>query len=462
MSIFTSTVAAISTPPGKGGVALIRISGEEAFAVCERVFVPRGKTKLSDIPPRRATYGDIYLDGKKIDDGMLTLFPAPHSFTGECVAEICCHGGILITKTVLEAVLVAGAVPAGPGEFTRRAFVNGKLSLTDAEAIGNLLEAKSMAQIALASENSRGRLSCEISKISESLTSLLSSIYARIDYPDEDLGEFSDGESREILIKIQEKIERLIRTYKTGRAVSEGIDAVICGKPNAGKSTLYNLILGEDAAIVTDLAGTTRDVLTRSAPLGSVLLNLADTAGIRESADEVERIGIERARERILSSELVLAVFDLSRPFDADDEEIVNLLSSSEKTVISILNKADICDTGSVFDASRLGPLLKHSLGLSAKSGGAEELARLVEELFTDGDICIGEDAIVSSARQSAALKVALEYIKCAVSAYDAGLAADVASSDAERALGAISELEGRSAREDVIADIFAKFCVGK
>lgn len=462
MSIFTSTVAAISTPPGKGGVALIRISGEEAFAVCERVFTPRGKMKFSDIPPRRATYGDIYLDGQKIDDGMLTLFPAPNSFTGECVAELCCHGGILITKTVLEAVLLAGAVPAGPGEFTRRAFVNGKLSLTDAEAIGNLLEAKSPAQIALASEDSRGRLSSEISEISKSLTSLLSSIYARIDYPDEDLGEFSDSESREILVKIHDRIERLLRTYKTGRAVSEGISTVICGKPNAGKSTLYNLILGEDAAIVTDVAGTTRDVLTRSAPLGNVLLNLADTAGIRDGADEVERIGIERSRARISSSELVLAVFDLSRPFDEDDGALVKLLSSSEKTVISILNKADICDTGRVFDSSRLGSLLKYSVTLSAKSGSAEELSRLVEELFTDGDISIGEDAIISSARQSAALKTALEYIKCAISAYDSGLAADVASSDAERALGAISELEGRSAREDVIADIFAKFCVGK
>ena len=166
MSIFTSTVAAISTPPGKGGVALIRISGEDAFAVCERVFVPRGKMKFSEIPPRRATYGDIYLGGQKIDDGLITLFPAPGSFTGECVAEICCHGGILITKTVLEAVLIAGAAPAGPGEFTRRAFVNGKLSLTDAEAIGNLLEAKSLSQIALSSEDSRGRLSSEILAIS--------------------------------------------------------------------------------------------------------------------------------------------------------------------------------------------------------------------------------------------------------------------------------------------------------
>ena len=462
MSVFTSTVAAISTPPGKGGVALIRISGDDAFAVCERVFSPRGKIKFSDIQPRRATYGDICLDGRRIDDGVLTLYPAPNSFTGESVAEICCHGGVLITKTVLEAVLLAGAVPAGQGEFTRRAFVNGKLSLTDAEAIAGLLEAKSYAQLVLASSESRDKLSSEIANIGERLTTLLSSIYARIDYPEEDLGEFSDGESRDILIEIKEKIERLIRSYRTGRSVSEGITAVICGKPNAGKSTLYNLILGEDAAIVTDVAGTTRDVLTRSSPLGSVLLNLSDTAGIHESSDTVEKIGIERTMARISSSELVLAVFDTSRPFDGDDEQLAKLLSESGKTVISVLNKADIRDTAGAFDTSRLGALLKNSVTLSAKSGDTAELAKLVEELFVDGDIRVGEDAVVSSARQSAALKSALEYVKCAIAAYDEGLAADVASSDAERALNAISELEGRSAREDVIAEIFSKFCVGK
>ena len=462
MSIFTSTIAAISTPPGKGGVALIRISGENAFGVAERVFRPRGGRAVAEMPPRYAVYGDIYLGEDKIDDGILTLYSAPNSYTGEDIAEISCHGGALITRTVLEAVLLAGAVPAEAGEFTRRAFVNGRLSLTEAEAIGNLLDAKSLAQITLASSDSRGRLAREIQAIRESLTSLLSSIYARIDYPDEDLGDFTDGESREILAKIRLRLERLIRSYRTGRAINEGIDTVICGKPNVGKSTLYNLILGEDAAIVTDIEGTTRDILERRVALSDVMLNLSDTAGIRESRDEVEKIGIERTRERIEKCELVLAVFDLSRPFDERDAELASLLRESGKTVICILNKADICDTGAAFDASRLGALLKNSVKISARDGDALELSALVASLFTDGEINPRSDAIVASARQNAALKEALYCIDCAIQAYDDGLASDLASGDIERALGAVALLDGRAVADEVVSDIFAKFCVGK
>ena len=462
MSVFTSTIAAISTPPGKGGVALIRISGEDAFAVAARVFRPMGSRTVSELPMRYAAYGDIYLGKEKIDDGLLTMFSAPNSYTGEDVAEICCHGGALVTRTVLEAVLSAGALAAAPGEFTRRAFVNGRLSLTEAEAIGNLLEAKSAAQITLAAGAARGRLTEEIALIRERLTTLLSSIYARIDYPDEDLGDFTDSEARDILIGVKKKIDCLEHTYRTGRSINEGIDTVICGKPNAGKSTLYNLILGEDAAIVTDVAGTTRDVLMRSAPLGNVLLNLYDTAGIHESLDTVEKIGIERTKERIDDCELVLAVFDISRPFDGDDEELVNLLCTKGKTVIAILNKTDICNTGDVFDTSRLARLTEHILPLSAKTGDASALSKLIAKLFTDEEINIKEDAVVASARQNSALRRAGEYVSSAIAAYDSGLASDVASSDTERALGAIAELDGKAVAEAVVADIFSRFCVGK
>lgn len=460
MKIFTTTIAAISTPPGKGGVALIRLSGEDAISIAERAFLPRSKRAVSDYPSRCAIYGDVILAGEKIDDALLTVFRAPNSYTGEDTVEICCHGGVLVTKTVLEALITAGAHPASAGEFTRRAFLNGKLTLTEAEAIGDLLEAKSITQIKLTATESRGKLAGEIAAIRSSLTTLLSSIYARIDYPDEDLGEFTDEETLSELLAIRERILALKSTYRTGRSVMEGVRCAIVGKTNAGKSSLYNLLVGEDAAIVTDIEGTTRDVIERQVSLGKVTLNLSDTAGIRDTKDTVERIGIERTLDKLAECELVLAVFDLTRPFDNRDEDIVRRLTSSGKTVISVLNK---CDTGAtLFEKERLGALLEHSVTLSAKCGNAKELADLIDKLFTDEKINIGSDAIISSAKQNASLTRALSHLEASVEAYRANLSSDVASFDVERALGAISELDGREVSEEIVNDIFSRFCVGK
>ena len=460
MKIFTTTIAAISTPPGKGGVALIRLSGEDAISIAERAFLPRSKRAVSEYPSRCAIYGDVILAGEKIDDALLTVFRAPNSYTGEDTVEICCHGGVLVTKTVLEALITAGAHPASAGEFTRRAFLNGKLTLTEAEAIGDLLEAKSITQIKLTATESRGKLADEIAAIRSSLTALLSSIYARIDYPDEDLGEFTDEETLSELLAIRERILALKSTYRTGRSVMEGVRCAIVGKTNAGKSSLYNLLVGEDAAIVTDIEGTTRDVIERQVSLGKVTLNLSDTAGIRDTKDTVERIGIERTLDKLAECELVLAVFDLTRPFDNRDEDIVRRLTSSGKAVVSVLNK---CDTGAtLFEKERLGALLEHSVTLSAKCGNAKELADLIDKLFTDEKINIGSDAIISSAKQNASLTRALSHLEASVEAYRANLSSDVASFDVERALGAISELDGREVSEEIVNDIFSRFCVGK
>ena len=466
--MYGNVIAAISTPPGKGGVAVIRVSGKGAFEIAERVFLPISGKRIGDYPPRTQIYGYIIYNEEKIDDGMLTAFPSPRSYTGEDTVEISCHGGTLITRTVLEALLSSGATPAEAGEFTRRAFINGKLSLSEAEAIGTLLEATSHEQIKLSASPARAKLNEAISSIRGELVSLMSSIYARIDYPDEDLGDFTDEESRITLIKIRKALVELIDTYRTGRAINEGISTVICGKPNVGKSTLYNLLIGEDAAIVTDVAGTTRDILERTVPLGRVTLRITDTAGVR-SGDEVgtvEKIGIGRSKDKILASELILAVFDLSREMDESDRELIEEISKAQGYKVCVLNKCDLVGDAPKFDTSLLPDgIFGETISISAdkdNSGAIYTLRELINRLFTDEKISCGEDAIVSSARQHASLVRAKSFIDTAIEAFDMGLPQDAASSDIEMAIGAISELDGRAVSDSVVGDIFAKFCVGK
>ena len=474
--IFTSTIAAISTPPGKGGVAVIRISGNEAIEIAEKIFKPKTNVKVCDITPRKQVYGDILYNGEQIDDGLLTYFASPNSYTGEDVIEISCHGGMLITKMVLESAFVAGAVPAQRGEFTKRAFVNGKLSLTETEAISMLLEAKSEAQVMISREKSRSKLKSSITDIRESLVSLLSSVYARIDYPEEDLGEFTDEEIIASLTDINSKLESLMKTYKTGKAINEGISTVICGKPNVGKSTLYNLLVDDDAAIVTDIPGTTRDVLERYITLSNVMLRLYDTAGIRNgNIDKVEEIGIERSREKIDGAELIFALFDASRDFDEEDKQILDCIKNQNAEKIALITKCDNENDANVNKELQKRILyIKNEISkcdfldvieVSAKCSKEETIDRVsnvVERLYTDEKIKIGDDAIVSSARQYSSLVRAVEFLKTAICAFKYGMPTDAASSDIELALGAIAELDGRSVTEEIVNDIFSKFCVGK
>ena len=335
------TVTAISTPPGKGGVAVIRVSGDDALAVAEKCFVPKNKKPLS-AQARRAVYGNILLDGEIIDDGLLLYFPAPASYTGEDVIELSCHGGPLLTGMVLEATLKAGAVPAPAGEFTRRAYLAGKLSLSDAEAVGLAIDAVTRAQVRLSASDSRDRLRDAIGEIHDRLIALLSSLYAGIDYPDEDLADLSPNEVAEGVKAILADLTKLRDTYRTGRAISVGLPAVIAGKPNVGKSAVFNRLLGEDAAIVTEIPGTTRDVLEHPLSVGRALLRLADTAGLRDTADPVETIGVDRAKKRIGEADVLLLVFDTSRPLEAEDRELLAQAKDFSGVAALLLNKRDL------------------------------------------------------------------------------------------------------------------------
>ena len=456
------TIAAVSTPYGKGGVAMIRISGADAFCVADKIFKAANGKILSETEHGKMIYGEIFMPNENIsiDDGMAVRFCAPRSFTGEDTVEITCHGGILVTRKVLSAVLSAGARHAEAGEFTRRAYVSGKMKLTQAEALGDLLEADSESRLLLARNGMRGNLAKAADEIYVALRSVLASMYAAIDFPDEDLSEMSREEIAEALCKAKSDILKIAKTYRTGRAVNEGIATVICGRANAGKSSVYNRILGYDAAIVTDIEGTTRDVLREKATLGSTTLLLCDTAGLRKTEDIVENIGIERTLGALDEAELVLAVFDASAPLTEEDRELIDRISNSKKTAIALLNKTD--KGADRFDLTDEKAFVK-VIRIAAVSGeGFDILAKTVDELFIDGSIDMSNDAIVTGARQYASLVCATEAIEQSLRDIDAELPLDLVSVGLESAMAALGEVDGREIGEEVVSEIFSKFCVGK
>ena len=458
------TIAAVSTPYGKGGIAVLRISGTDAIAVAEKVFLPKSKKPLSQYDSNRAIYGSIF--GNKnnqkiqIDDGVAVIFRAPASFTGEDTVEISCHGGILLTQRVLESILTSGARLAEAGEFTRRAFINGKMTLTGAEALGELLSASSDEQITLARSGLDGRLSAESERIYNSLCDILAAIYAHIDYPDEDLADIPRDEMLRVARENLSALEKLSRTYSTAHAIGEGIPTVILGRTNAGKSTLYNRIVGRDAAIVTDIEGTTRDVLTETAHLGRVTLRLSDTAGLRQTDDKVESIGIERARREAENAELILFVLDSSRNPDEEDRAMIDYISTLAGVKVALLNKSDI---NTNVDFSSLLSSFALTLPISAENGyGFDRLEAEIEKIYIDNELDMGHGAIIANARQNAAVINAISALSGAISAIEGDLPLEICCVEVENSLSALGELDGRTVTEDIISKIFANFCVGK
>lgn len=460
MTTDNRTVAAISTPPGKGGVALIRISGADAVDIVSKVFFPESGRDLRSYRSRTAIYGEIRLDGAVIDDGILTLFYAPGSYTGEDTAEICCHGGMLVTAKVLESCFAAGAYAAGAGEFTRRAFLNGKITLSEAEAIGDLLDAKTDAQLLLSRSGAGGRLSRKVEDIYAIMREVAASVYVTVDYPEEDLGDLTVEEMRLALCSVEQELLSLADGYKTARVITEGVDTVIVGATNTGKSSLYNTLSGEDLAIVTDIEGTTRDTLITEVSAGRVLLRLCDTAGIRKSTDTVEKIGIERSIEALCRASLVLCVFDGSRDIDDRDIEIIKRVKESGRCSVAIINK---CDKTESSDMSVIYENFDNVVKMSAASGmGVDSLVTVIEGLFISEKIDISRDAIISNSRQNGCVTAALGAVRDAIHALDTGMCTDMAACDIERAMAMLCELDGQSVGEDITNEIFSKFCVGK
>ncbi len=454
------TIAAISTAFGRGGIAVIRISGDEAVAVADKMFRMKSGKTLAELPANTCVYGEIIKGGVHIDDGMCTVFRAPHSYTGEDVVEISCHGGIMLTEKVLEAAFENGAVPATAGEFTKRAFINGKLSLSQAEAVGMLIDAESEEQLSLAVSHGAGVMKKKSDELYEKLKEVVTGVYANVDFPDEDLAELSDDEVLDEISALEGELLALVDSYRVGRAVCEGIRAVLVGKPNTGKSSLLNRLVGRERAIVTDIAGTTRDTIEESVHCGRVMLRLTDTAGVRESEDAVEKIGVERSLEAMRSAEIVLAVFDTSREFDCEDEALLSVLDGLDAVKIAILNKNDLA---AKFDASKLDSHgFSHTLELSAANGDISALTKLIENMYVTGEVDYNTRAVITNARQNASVTRALEYVRSAKAQLMSGLTSDMAGLELESALSELSELDGRKVTEEIVDSIFHRFCVGK
>ncbi|WP_251317288.1 tRNA uridine-5-carboxymethylaminomethyl(34) synthesis GTPase MnmE [Flintibacter muris] len=467
MSIQTDTIAAISTPPGAGAIGILRLSGPLAITIAEQCFKPLGSKGLREHEPRRLVYGDL-LDsgGQAIDRVLCTYSLGPSSYTGEDTAEFQCHGSPTVLTLGLEALFAAGARQAGAGEFTRRAFLNGRLDLAQAEAVGDLLEAQSREGARHAAGQLAGALSKKIGDIYSALVDVMAHFHAVLDYPDEDIDPFR---MEELSRTLEEQTDRLWKLYSSGHRgslLTQGLKCPIVGRPNAGKSSLLNALAGYDRAIVTDIPGTTRDTVEVSVQIKGVLVRLIDTAGIRESDDPIERIGVARSREALEGSNLIVMVCDGAAPFTQEDAGLLEACLNRADTVL-VWNKSDLpsAPVPVLSLPEELGEHL-HTASVSSKTGaGLEELEETMRTLMEEFFPRVREEAygqLLTNERQIQAAEAAHHSVYRALKALQAGVTPDALLTDVEEALSALGELTGQSVREDVTDRIFQRFCVGK
>ncbi len=451
------TVAAISTAQGEGGIGVIRISGDDALEIADKIFKNINGRKITEMKGYTAAFGKICNNGEEIDEAVALVFRAPNSYTGEDVVELSCHGGVFITKQVLRAVLSAGAVPAQAGEFTKRAFLNGKIDLTEAEAVIDIISAKSTSAARAALFAKEGVLRKKINSVKDDLLSLAAHLSAWADYPEEDIAEVTDDMIFDTCNRAIMALEKLLSSYDSGQAVKQGIDTVIAGKPNVGKSTLMNLLSGCEKSIVTDIPGTTRDIVEDTVVVGDVILRLSDTAGLRETDDTVEKIGVDRARKRLEECGLLLAVFDNSRELDSEDIELLE--SAKNVPAVAIINKTDLEQK---LDINYISNIISNIVYVSAKSGeGHEELVKAVEKIAGTQNLNPSE-GILSNERQRLAVSNALSSIKEARDALSLGMTFDAVTVSLEDAISQLLELTGEKASDEIIDHVFHNFCVGK
>ena len=455
-----STIAAIATAPGAGGIAIVRLSGPESYEVAAKVFRPANSAKkVADAKGYTAMFGAFVEGEEAFDEGVALFFRAPHSYTGEDVVELSCHGGSAVARRLVEACIGAGGAPgsgSAPGEYTRRAFLNGKLSLTQAEAVMDIISADGRQGAALANASLNGALARKIAAQKDALTALQAHLAAWVDFPEEDVPELSQSHLCDVLGGVEQELDALIQSYDAGAVLREGVDCAIVGKPNAGKSTLLNLLAGFDRAIVTPVAGTTRDVVEQAVQLGDVRLNLFDTAGLRQTEDEIEAEGIRRSWKKLDEAGLILAVFDGSERPTREDLELAQRCAG--RPAIALVNKED---KPTRFDAELIAPYFAMVLPVCCQEEGARKvIAAAVARLLGTNQID-PHAASLSGQRQFSAATRARDAVAGALDAAK-GLGLDAVSVCVDDALDALCELTGENASEAVINEVFERFCVGK
>ena len=454
------TIAAIATASGNSGIGIIRVSGDEAIEIVDKIFKSvNSDKKLVNVKSHTINYGHIVDNDKVIDEVLVSVMNGPHSYTGEDVVEINCHGGMIVIRKILEIVLKNGARTAEPGEFTKRAFLNGRMDLSQAEAVMDVINAKNEFALSSSIEQLNGRVSEKIKRLREKIIYNIAFIESALDDPEHiSIDGYSDKLSK-ILEEVNGELSRLINNFDNGRIVKEGVKTVILGKPNAGKSSLLNLLLGEERAIVTDIEGTTRDTLEESINLNGVFLNLIDTAGIRDSEDVVEQIGVNKAKELAEKSDLVIFVADASKELDENDKEIINLIK--DKQAIVLLNKSDL---GTIINEKNVSEFdNKPVITFSAKTGdGLDELENKIRDLFYEGKVKYNDELYITNARQKESLINAKNSIEEVIKSVENDMPEDFYSIDLMDAYTYLGQIIGESVEDDLVNEIFSKFCMGK
>lgn len=449
------TIAAIATGTQVSAIGIIRLSGDETFRVIDRLFFPYSGKKMSESADRRLIFGELRdRGGELLDVCLCTISRAPHSYTGENTAELQCHGSPTVLRAALDELFALGARQAAPGEFTKRAFLNGRMELCAAEAVADIIDAETVECAKNAAGQLSGAISRKVDGIYSALTDISSHYHAVLDYPDEDIEDFQLESYEGSLTSALTELERLLQSHERGKLMTGGIPAAIAGRPNAGKSSLLNALLGYDRAIVTAIPGTTRDTIEEKLRMGRLTLRLIDTAGIRDTDDEVERLGVERSRAAMSKAELVIAVVDGSGEITDEDREVIAQAEAAPKGIV-VLSKRDIAEP----DAEITTALPVVSLS-SVTGDGMDELERVIAEQFPLPEVPAGE--ILTNVRQADAVKRAIEYMRSALDAMRAGMTPDIVLTETEGAMSALGELSGRTVREDVTNRIFQRFCVGK
>jgi tRNA modification GTPase len=454
------TIAAISTPHGTGGIGIVRVSGDKAFEVASRLF--KGKKPFDEIKSHTISYGKI-IDpetGDTVDEVLVSKMKAPHTFTREDVVEINCHGGTVVLMKILELAIKAGARPAEPGEFTRRAFLNGRMDLSQAEAVIDLINAKTAEGSKAAVDQLEGRLSARIKAVRQTLIGLVAHIEATVDYPEYDIEEITGKQVHDGIKDAISRLEETAATFSRGRILREGIKAVIVGRPNVGKSSLLNELAGRSRSIVTEIPGTTRDIIEEYVSIKGIPVSLFDTAGIRETDDPIEKIGVELAEKAIESADLVIVMIDAARGIGEEDRKIIEKVSGKKK--IYLLNKTDLVDEKRLEDlAGKLsdGRVLYASV-LEAK--GIDKLEEEIAALFMEGSIGLNSQVLMSNARHKDLVDKALYSLKDACASYEAAMPLDCITIDIKNAAEFLGEITGESVSEDVVREIFSRFCIGK